>query len=131
LSGGGLQALWAGAFDDRIQAAVVSGYFYGYKESLLEMYNCSCNYIPHLYEYADIGDIAATLAPRPLLIETGDKDALNGASGLKNVVSQVAVTRRAYKLLGAGEHLVHDVFAAGHRWHGELAIPFMQRHLQA
>ena len=126
LSGGGLQTLWASALDDRIRCAVVSGYFYGYKEALLEMHmNCSCNYVPHLYEYADMGDIGALIAPRPLLIETGTKDQLNGKSGVRNVKSQVSITRRAYKLLGATKHLVHDVFEGEHRWHGKVALPFV------
>lgn len=130
LSGGGLQTLWAAAFDPRIGAAVVSGYMYGYRESLLEQHwNCSCNYVPHLYEHVDMGDVAALIAPRPLLIETGSRDPLNGRSGLKNVRSQVAIARRAYRLLDAGSDLVHDVFEGEHRWHGERAVPWLVEQL--
>src|SRR4030095_1172276 len=35
LSGGGLQTLWLSALDERVDCAVVSGYFYGVKDSLL------------------------------------------------------------------------------------------------
>jgi dienelactone hydrolase len=129
LSGGGLQTLWAAALDDkdRIGAAVVSGYFYGYRESLLDQHaNCSCNYVPRLYEAVDMGDLGALIAPRPLLIETGDKDPLNGKSGLKNVNSQVAIARKAYRVLGASDKLVHDVFEGGHKWHGTVAVPFIK-----
>jgi dienelactone hydrolase len=129
LSGGGLQTMWATALDEeqRIKAAVISGYFYGYRESLLEQHhNCSCNYVPHLYETADMGDIGALIAPRPLLIETGDADPLNGRS-LRNVTSQVAITKKAYKLLGAGDRLRHHVFPGGHKWHGGEAVPWMQK----
>jgi len=128
LSGGGLQTLWATALDTehRIKAAVVSGYFYGYKESLLLMHtNCSCNYVPRLYEHVDMGDIGALIAPRPLLIETGDQDPLNGPSGLKNVKSQVAMAKKAYAACGAGKNLVHVVFKGEHKWHGERAVPWM------
>lgn len=130
LSGGGLQTLYASALDERIRAAVVSGYFYGAKESLLDMLNCWCNYVPHLFEYADLGDLAALIAPRPLLIETGDKDYLNGASGLKNVTPQVAIARRAYRLLGAQKDLKHVVFDGEHRWHGEVAVPWLVEQLR-
>ena len=131
LSGGGLQTLWASALDARIRCAVISGYLYGYKESLLDMHtNCSCNYVPHLYEYADMGDIGALIAPRPVLIETGTQDLLNGASGMKNVASQVRIMRRAYRLLSASNAIRHDVFEGGHRWHGVHAIPWMQRWLK-
>ena len=100
LSGGGLQTLWAATPDDRIKCAVVSGYFCGSRAALVELHRCSCNYVPHLYEYADMGDIGALIAPRPLLISTGAQDPLNGASSVKNVKSQVAIARRAYRLLG-------------------------------
>jgi len=130
LSGGGLQTLWASALDDRIKCAVISGYMYGYKESLLEMCtNCSCNYVPHLYEYLDMGDIAALIAPRPLLIETGTRDPLNGKSGLKNVYSQTSIIKNAYKILGREKMFLHDVFEGEHRWHGEKAIPWVKKHL--
>ena len=112
---------------DRIQAAVVSGYFYGYRESLLDQHgNCSCNYVPHLYEAVDMGDIGALIAPRPLFVETGNQDPLNGKSGLKNVVSQLAITRKAYRVFGASDKLVHDVFEGGHKWHGAEAVPFIK-----
>ena len=130
LSGGGLQTLWATALDTRIKCAVISGYLYGYKESLLDMHmNCSCNYVPHLYENVDMGDIGALIAPRPLLVETGTRDPLNGASGVKNVRSQMRIMRSAYRLLGAQDLLKHDVFEGEHCWHGIEAIPWMKRYL--
>jgi dienelactone hydrolase len=130
LSGGGLQTLWASALDRRIQCAVISGYLYGYKEALLDMYmGCSCNYVPHLFETVDMGDIAALIAPRPLLVETGTEDHLNGASGLANVQSQMQTIRKAYRLLDATEMLKHDVFEGEHRWNGVEAIPWMVHHL--
>lgn len=130
LSGGGLQTLWAAALDTRIRCAVISGYLYGYKESLLDMHtNCSCNYVPHLYEYVDMCDIASLIAPRPLLVETGTQDPYNGASGIANVYSQMRSIRKVYRLLSAQGMLKHDVFEGEHRWHGVKAVPWMKRHL--
>jgi len=130
LSGGGLQTLWSTALDDRIKCAVISGYLYGYKESLLDQHgNCSCNYVPHLYEHADMGDIGALIAPRPLVVETGNRDSLNGASGLDNVLPQVEIMRSAYRLLGKEDLLVHDIFDGEHRWNGVVSIPWMKQHL--
>lgn len=130
LSGGGLQTLWAAALDTRIRCAIVSGYLYGYKESLLDLHtNCSCNYVPHLYEYVDMGDIGALIAPRPLLVETGTQDPLNGASGLANVEAQMQTIRRAYRLFDAEDRLNHVIFEGEHMWHGVEAIPWMRRNL--
>lgn len=119
LSGGGLQALWLSALDDRIKFTGVSGYFYGYLDSLLDMsQNCSCNYVPGLWNTVDMGDIGALIAPRPLFIESGLRDHLNGRRGIKNVMEQVAVTRSAYELFHADTALVHDIFDGPHRFHG-------------
>jgi len=130
LSGGGLQTLYLSALDERVRCAVVSGYFYGVKDSLLDLSgNCACNYVPGLWLLADMGDLGALIAPRPLLIETGDRDPLNGARGLPNVTEQVAVAREAYEVLGADDRLAHDVFSGEHRWHGVEAIPWLKRWL--
>ena len=130
LSGGGLQALWFAALDERVKVVVISGYYYGYKDSLLRLCgNCSCNYVPHLWEAADMGDIGALIAPRPLLIETGSLDGLNGERGVVNATEQVSITAEAYALLGARDRLAHDIFEGAHQWHGAEAIPWMKRWL--
>lgn len=128
LSGGGMQSLWLAAMDSRIESCVVSGYFYGYLQSLLINYNCLCNYVPNLWRTADIGDIGALISPRPLLIETGDADFLNGRDGLENVIPQVETVRRAMSLFGKEENLYHDIFPGEHKWHGEHAYQWIISH---
>lgn len=129
LSGGGLQTLNLTALDPRVRVAVVSGYFYGVREALMvQNGNCACNMVPHLWAAFDIGDIGAMIAGRNLFLETGDTDPLNGASGLENVYSQVAIARRAFDLLGGDLH--HRVFSGGHRWHGIESIPYLLARLQ-
>jgi hypothetical protein len=131
LSGGGLQTLYLAALDDRVACAVISGYFYGVDDSLLEMSgNCDCNYVPHLWEVADMGDIAALVAPRPLLIESARQDPLNGPRGIDNVLEQYAVTERAYRLTGAAHRLKHDVFDGGHMWHGMASLDWLDQWLR-
>ena len=127
LSGGGLQTLWAAALDERIRSCVISGYFYGFKNALLEpMLHCACNYVPHLWEYADIGDIAALIAPRPLLIETGDVDSLNGSRGLENVYESLSTVKKAYALHGRPEALKHFIGHGAHRWYGDETVAWFR-----
>ncbi len=131
LSGGGLQTLYLAALDERVACAVVSGYFYGVRDSLLDICCCDCNYVPHLWEYADMGDLGAMIAPRPLLVESGTRDELNGARGIVNTIEQVEIARAAYQALAVPDHLSHDIFEGDHRWHGTQAYDWLDRWLRA
>lgn len=119
-SGGGMQTLYLAALDERIQYAVISGYMYGFRDALLTLNrNCSCNYIPHLWEHLDMGDIASLIAPRPLVIQSCRQDRLNGPRGIVNAVEQAAVIEKAYRLCHAEKLPLHDICEGGHQWHGE------------
>jgi dienelactone hydrolase len=131
LSGGGLQTLYLSALDDRVSCAINSGYFYGVKDSLLTLSNnCDCNYVPHLWEKVDMGDLGALVAPRPLLIESGRRDDLNGARGIDNVLEQYSITQQAYTLLGAQDHLDLSVFDGPHMWDGKRMLPWLEKWLR-
>ena len=91
--------------------------------------NCGCNYVPGLWQAVDMVDLGALIAPRPPLVETGDRDPLNGAREVKNVTEQMVITRSAYDLCHASANLVHDVRHGEHRWYGELAEPWMAEQL--
>lgn len=131
LSGGGLQTLYFTALDQRIRFIVVSGYFYGFNESLLEMHNCACNYIPHLWEYFDVGEIGALIAPRPFVIETGDIDPLNGKSGLQNVIPYANQVKSVFELYGNADDFLHDIFHGPHRWNGVQSLQRLERYMKA
>lgn len=125
-SGGGMLSLWLSALDDRIGLTVISGYMYGYKDSLLDLNgNCSCNYVPGLWEHVDMGDIGALLAPRPVMVQSCLGDPLNGTRGIENVNEQVEIMKRAYKLLDAAQFLYHDICLGGHKWHDENLEDFL------
>ncbi len=119
-SGGGMQTMWLSALDNRVKAAVISGYLYGYKDALLTMNeNCSCNYVPHLWEHLDMGDIASLIAPRPFLVQSCLGDRLNGHRGIANVMEQADIVRKAYELYEAEDCFLHDIWEGPHQWHEE------------
>lgn len=119
-SGGGMQTLYVSALDDRIKAVCISGYFYGFKDSLLILNNnCNCNYVPHLWEHFDMGDIGALIAPRPVMIQSCKEDHLNGPRGLENVYEQMDILKAAYRVYDAENRIVHDIEEGGHKWHGD------------
>jgi len=130
LSGGGLQTLFVAAVDTRIKCACTSGYFYGAMEALLEMSeNCDCNYVPNLWVHFDLCDIASLIAPRPLIIETGLRDDLNGKSGINNVKPQYSITKAVYEISGYADAIAHSMFDAGHMWDGTDVYPFFRKYL--
>lgn len=128
-SGGGLQALWLAAMDDRIKCIVTSGYFYGVKDALLDLPNCPCNYVPHFWQYADMGDLGALIAPRSLLVENGNGDQLNGKRGIDNVLEQLQITRSAFKLFNKEEDLWHYIGNGDHYWYAGKTFAFFKEKL--
>lgn len=120
-SGGGLQTLWASVMDERIKRSVISGYLYGYRDAFLILNsNCSCNYVPGLWEHYDMGDVASLIAPRPLIIQSCREDHLNGPRGLVNVMEQMDIVRNAYRLFHAEDLIKHDLRDGDHCFHQEV-----------
>jgi dienelactone hydrolase len=127
LSFGGTMTLWTTALDKRIKAAVISGYLCELSTFALGNGNfCGSQYVPGLFRYFDIPDIAALIAPRPLLIESGIHD-----DGFPIESANRAYNRlqKAYEACGASDSLAHDVFDGGHSFHGELAYDWFDRWL--
>lgn len=118
-SGGGQYAMWLAAMDERIAAAAVSGYVHGYYDSILDVHLCPCNYAPMLWRLGDISDICSLIAPRPLFVENGRKDPLNGYRGIQGPREQVARIGEAYRLYGKEECLRHVTPEGSHQWYGE------------
>ena len=130
MSGGGQQTIYFSALDERVKAVITSGYFYGFKESLVRLPgNCSCNFAPNLWKLLDMGDIGAMIAPRPLFVESGRKDPLEGEPGLDNVYPQVQIAREAFEVMGCGDRLVHSIHEGGHQFVGTGMIDFFGKWL--
>jgi len=119
--------LFTAASDTRVAAAVVSGYFSSWAESHKMPWNmCGSQVAWSMLGRLEHEDLGALVAPRPLLIETGTEDPL---FPLPAALESVRRTRLVYEHDHAGDKLEHDVFEAGHQWHGVAAIPFLNRWL--
>jgi hypothetical protein len=115
------------AWDERLAAAVVSGFFSSWAESHKMPWNmCGSQVLPGMLGQLEHVDLGALIAPRPLLIETGTEDLLFPVAAARESSARL---RRVYERTGDGDRLVHDVFDGGHQWHGTLALPFLDRWL--
>jgi dienelactone hydrolase len=127
ISYGGTVTLFTAAVDDRVAAAVVSGYFSSWAESHKMPWNmCGSQILFGMLGQLEHEDLGALVAPRPFLVETGTEDYLFPVAAATEAVRR---TRFAYDSFGAGERLVHDVFDGDHQWHGTEALPFLDRWL--
>jgi len=122
ISGGGLVAAFAAALDERLRAAVVSGYANTFRGSILDRNHCIDNYLPGLLTDFDMPDIIGLIAPRPLLIESGDRDAVFPRGP---AVEAYASLRDMYAAAGAEENLRADFFQGGHEIGGEVAYDWL------
>lgn len=111
ISGGGLTALYASVLDESIYKTVICGYVNTFKDSILSMWHCPDNYIPHIIETGEIYDFAASLAPKELFIESGEKDKLFPIKASQQAHSSI---KRVYSLMNAEDKLHIDVFPGKH-----------------
>src|SRR5439155_8367416 len=107
ISGGGMHTFFTAAIDNRIKAAVISGYFCDWRHSILSIYHCTCNFVPGLLNLGELSDLAAVIAPRPLLVESGLHDEIFPVEHVRNTVGKA---RRAWKVFGAQDDLQTDYF---------------------
>lgn len=121
-SGGGAVTLFAAALDQRLQAIVISNYFCTFRNSILSLQHCACNYIPGLLQDAEMYDIAALIAPRALLIATGTDDPIFPLPGVLEAYERV---HGAYVTCDAVDRIAKHVFAGGHQVNGAQAYPFL------
>jgi dienelactone hydrolase len=124
LSYGATVTLFLAAWDERVAAAVVSGYFSSWAESHKMPWNmCGSQVLPGMLGQLEHVDLGALVAPRPLLIESGTDDDLFPVPVAK---AEVGKLRAVYASLGTSDRLVHDVFEGGHGWHGVEAYRFLE-----
>lgn len=126
ISGGGMHTFFSTCLDERIRACVVSGYFCTFRDSVLAMHHCPCNFAPGLHRFGEMHDLAALIAPRPMLVEAANRDPIFPIGAVE---ASVARARRAYSLFGCRDALATDYFEGRHQISGRLAYDFLARHL--
>lgn len=73
-SGGGTATIFSAALLKRIAFAMPSCSACNFADSLMRIYHCGDNYVPHILRHAEIGDVLGLFAPRPLVVVAGKTD---------------------------------------------------------
>jgi len=126
ISGGGTATLFSAALEPRIRAAMVSGYLNTFRDSIGSLAHCVDNYVPGILNWAEMYDVGGLIAPRPLFVESGEKDNIFPIAASLESVKQV---REIYSVFQAADAVEHEVFPGEHSFWGKRGIPFLTRQL--
>jgi len=121
-SGGGTTSLFAAALDERIQAGVVSGYFNTFRDSILSLSHCMCNYVPGILEHIEMYDLAGLVAPRLLFIESGKRDRIFPVEASR---AAFAKAQEIYRVFGVPDRIGYEVWDGPHDFNGNGAFRFL------
>ena len=112
-SGGGTATAYTAALEDRLKLVIPSGAMCTYRDSIVAMRHCVCNYVPRIGEFFDMGDLMAMACPKLFVQVNGDQDPIFPLPGAKEVFEQ---GRRAYTAQGCEGRCCHIVGEGGHRF---------------
>ena len=126
ISGGGTVTLYAAALDERIRAAFMSCSLCLFRDCIFSLSHCIDNYVPGILNYAEMSDIAGLIAPRPLFVESGEKDPIFPLAGSREAFEGV---QRVYQVLGSPEMCKREEFAGEHQFHGVGGLEFLRARL--
>ena len=106
-SGGGTATYYSACYDERIKTAVPTCALSTYRSSIGDMWHCTCNYIPHIAKYFDMGDLSALIAPRKLIVCNGEIDPIFPLGGAKEIYATI---EKIYKKEKAEENCKFVVY---------------------
>ena len=122
-SGGGYVSMYAAAmYPERIKYCMPSCSFCTFRDSIMSMYHCLDNYVPGLYEQAEMYDIMGLVAPRPLVIVSGKDDHLFPYTGVLEAYKKL---EKIYLVAGAENNCKLVTGKGGHRFYAAQAWPLM------
>lgn len=123
-SGGGTATAYIAALEDRVKLAMPSCAMCTYKDSIGAMYHCTCNYVPHIAEYFDMGDLMAMAYPKCFVQVSGVEDSIFPIFAAREVFEK---GKQLYKDMGAEERCVLVEGNGGHRFYADDAWPFVHK----
>ena len=100
---GGTCALFLAALDDRLAAAVVSGYLSSWASAHTVPWNmCGSQVLPAMLGTLEHVDVAMLVAPRPLLVESGTGDVIFPLDAARDAMATLPRRVRRARRAGVG-----------------------------
>ena len=122
-SGGGTATYYTACLEHRFDGFMPSCALCTYRDSIIDIHHCTCNYIPRIARYFDMGDLAVLIAPKKLVVVSGEEDPIFPLSGVREVYAEI---QRLYRGMGAPEGCALVVGQGDHRFYADKAWPVMK-----
>ncbi len=90
--------------------------FCSLRDSIFNLSHCVCNYIPELFKYFEMGDLALLIAPRPLIIVCGREDNIFPLDG---ILREYQTVEAIYAAMGVPERCTLVIGDEGHRFYAK------------
>jgi hypothetical protein len=119
--------MYAGILDPRFKAVALScslGEYRGHGIELDQL--CGVQVVPGILQWAEMGDIAGLLAPRPLFVESARSDDCFPWKYTEPVLSRL---RKVYEIADATDRLKINVHEGGHQYYGNGVLEFWENYL--
>ena len=126
-SGGGTISVFSAAVLDRLAYAMPSCYFCTFRDSIMSLHHCECNYVPGVLKVAEMSDIMGLFAPRPVVIVAGREDHIFPIEATEKAFADL---QRIYAACGAEDRCHLVVGDGGHRFYADDAWPVLLPHIQ-
>ncbi len=118
-SGGGTTTFYAACLDERIRYAMPSCSVCTFRDSIINLIHCGCNYVPGIARYFDMCDLAGLIAPRNLIIVAGKEDIIFPIEGVKKTYE---FAKELYQIAGAEEKIALVIGNEGHKYYAKAAF---------
>ena len=126
-SGGGTTTFYTACLEHRFDGFMPSCAISTYRDSIIDLHHCTCNYIPNIARWFDMGDLAILIAPKKLVVVCGRHDEIFPLDGVRE---EFAIMQRLYAAAGAEDSCALVIGGEGHRFYADDAWPVMHRLLR-
>ena len=123
-SGGGTATFYASCLDERIYLSVPACAVCTFEDSIMAMDHCSCNFIPGIRKYFEMGDLACLIAPRKLIVVCGKEDPMFPIHGVRK---SYEIVHRVYKMLDKEKNCVLVEGNGEHQFYPDDVWPVINR----
>ena len=126
-SGGGTATYYTACLEHRFDGFMPSCALCTYRDSIVNIHHCTCNYVPRIARYFDMGDLAVMIAPKKLVVVSGKEDDIFPLFGVHEVYGEI---ERLYEAADAADHCALVEGEGGHRFYADDAWPVMKKLLR-